>query len=142
MRAAAHDRRLPILLAGFVVFLSVAAWNAYRLATPPTRLPADEQAADLREEAAVLIREIEAYRTAMGRLPEAQLIGDRLGGGFVYRVLDPVAGLYEVTRSAGDVSVTYDGSMTLGLWVLVGGAAERASPDPSPPGGGAPEDSP
>ena len=34
-RAAAHDRRLPILLAGFVVFLSVAAWNAYRLATPP-----------------------------------------------------------------------------------------------------------
>ena len=97
----------------------VAAWNGYRLRTPATLSPV-EQAADLRAEAAVLVREIEAYRDLQGRLPEPAAIAYLMDQGLSYRVVDPVVGRYEVTRTAGGVSVTYDGSLPVVLWVLLG----------------------
>ena len=121
VRVEPRDRRLPILLAAGVVFLIVTAWSAYRLTTPPGPLSQVEQAADLREEAAVLVQEVEAYRAAFGRLPDPQHFAGLLDEDFTYQITDPVAGLYLVTRSGGDVTVRYDGSMPIGLWVLVGG---------------------
>ena len=123
-RSEARDLRLPVLLVGVAAFVAAASWSAYRLIGPGNPLPQAEQAADLRQEAAVLIQEIEAYREIHKRLPDPELYADWLDPGLVYEIVDPVAGLYRVTRSAGDVSVTYDGSLALGIWVLMGRASE------------------
>lgn len=91
---------------------------------PPAVLTLVEQASDLRREAAILIEQIEAYRDERGVLPAPAMLAPFLEGGYEYRVLDRVTGHFEVRRSAGGVEVVYDGSLPLGLWVLIGGSTE------------------
>ena len=123
-RAPAGQRRLWVMVGTGTALVLAVAWGAYNATVSVLPLSPVEQAADLRQEAAVLIAEVEAFRTLNRRLPDPKEFADRLDGGLGYEVLDPIAGLYQVTRSAGGVTVTYDGKLPLGLWILVGGTSE------------------
>ncbi|MDP2956267.1 MAG: hypothetical protein Q8N53_07590 [Longimicrobiales bacterium] len=128
--AMAPDRSLPLpgrnafLILGGVVVAGLVAFLAPRLAPEsPAALPATEQASDLRAEAALLVEQIEAYRQERGTLPLPAMLAPFLDEGYTYRILDPTMGRYEVRRAAGGVEVTYDGSLPLGLWLVLGGSS-------------------
>lgn len=130
-RDAAYDpgrpRPLPgrnvILVAAGVVVALAAAFTAPRLMPgSTTRLSTTEQASDLRAEAALLIEQIEAYRQERGTLPLPSMLAPFLDEGYSYRILDAAQGRYEVRRAAGGVEVVYDGSLPLGLWLVIGGS--------------------
>jgi len=117
-----------MILAGVVVAVVVAfVWPRVVPGTP-SQLSHTEQASDLRAEAAVLIEQIEAYREEYGRLPSPDVLVPFLDEGYHYRILDPTVGQYEVRRTSGGMEVTYDGTLSLGLWLVVGGATSGEGP--------------
>ncbi len=107
---------------GAVLALLVAIWVP-RLAPggEAASLPLSEQGEDLRIEAALLVEEVEAYRADRGELPPPDYFAAYLDSGYDYQVVDAVRGKYIVRRYSGGVSVTYDGTMSLSLWLLLGG---------------------
>lgn len=110
-----------MIVAGLMV-AALIAWTYPRfLPGTPTLLSPTEQASDLRAEAAVLIEQIEAYREEFGTLPAPDVLTPFLDEGYHYRVLDPTVGQYEVRRTSNGMEVTYDGTLSLGLWLVVGG---------------------
>lgn len=116
------------LLAGLAMALSVAVATPRLAPTEPRSLPPREQASDLRAEVAILVGHIEAYRAERGELPPPSMLGPFLDEGYEYRILDREAGRFEVRRSAGGVTVAYDGELPLGLWLTIGGATEDDEP--------------
>jgi hypothetical protein len=114
-------RNVLLIAAGALVAIGVAVAAPRVLPGSPPSLPATEQAADLRAEAALLIEQIEAYRQEHGTLPAPGMLSPFLEEGYSYRVVDQAMGRYEVRRAAGGVEVTYDGSLPLGLWLVIGG---------------------
>jgi len=121
-RARPLPGRNALLVAGGVlVALAVAVGAPKVLPGSPASLPVSEQASDLRAEAALLIEQIEAYRQERGTLPPPAMLSPFLQEGYSYRIVDQATGRYEVRRAAGGVEVTYDGSLPLGLWLVIGG---------------------
>ena len=114
-------RNALLVTLGVVVALAVAVAAPRVLPGSPASLPVTEQASDLRAEAALLIEQIEAYREEKGTLPAPALLSPFLEEGYSYRIVDEATGRYEVRRAAGGVEVTYDGSLPLGLWLVLGG---------------------
>ena len=106
--------RRGILVAALVVLVLVAAWDVYMLTRPPTGLPPEIVAEDLRWSAGLAAQEIEAFRAEQGRLPDPSEIADILDEGLTYRVEDDH---YIVTASDGDLAVSYDGSVPLDRWL-------------------------
>lgn len=122
-----RGRKFFLVLTGVLVAAGVA-FGVGAVAQPePETLPSASQAADLRVEASALIEQIEAYRTERGALPDASLLSPYLEEGYEYEVLNEEEGRYLVRRTAGGVTVTYDGSVPLGLWVVVGGSSSGGS---------------
>jgi len=117
-----------MILAGLVVAVVVAFVSPQIIPGTPIQLSPTEQASDLRAEAAVLIEQIEAYREEYGRLPSPDVLVPFLDEGYHYRILDPTVGQYEVRRTSGGTEVTYDGTLSLGLWLVVGGATAAEGP--------------
>lgn len=111
------------MAAGILITVGVAVGVQNVGESDPAALPRSTQAADLRQEASALIDQIEAYRTERGQLPDPSLLTPYLDEGYEYHVIDEGAGRYMVRRTAGDVTVTYDGSLPLGLWLVIGGSA-------------------
>jgi hypothetical protein len=114
-------RNALLLAGGVVVALAVAVAAPRMLPGSPASLPVTEQASDLRAEAALLIEQIETYRQERGTLPPPSMLSPFLEEGYSYRIVDEALGRYEVRRAAGGVEVTYDGSLPLGLWLVIGG---------------------
>jgi hypothetical protein len=112
---------------GVVVALVVAVLEPRLLPGSPPSLPTTDQASDLRAEAALLVEQIEAYRQEKGSLPPPSMLSPFLEEGYRYRVVDEALGRYEVRRAAGGVEVTYDGTLPLGLWLVIGGASAGGS---------------
>ncbi len=121
-------RNALLVAAGVVVAVGVAFAAPRVMPGSPASLPATEQASDLRAEAALLIEQIEAYRQERGTLPQPSMLSPFLEEGYSYRIVDEVMGRYEVRRAAGGVEVTYDGSLPLGLWLVIGGSSVGGSP--------------
>lgn len=123
-----RGRKLLWVAAGMVVAASVAV-GVREVARPePAGLSMASQAADLRREASALIEQIEAYRAERGQLPDPSLLAPFLDEGYEYEIVDGAAGEYLVRRTAGGVTVTYDGSVPLGMWLLIGGGTTGSSP--------------
>jgi len=121
-------RNVLLIAAGVVVAVGVAFAAPRLLPGSPASLPVPEQASDLRAEAALLIQQIEAYRQESGKLPPASMLSPFLEEGYSYRIVDEASGRYEVRRAAEGVEVTYDGSLPLGLWLVIGGSSAGGSP--------------
>lgn len=116
--------RKPLLVLAGVVMTAVVAFGVRGVAVgPPTALTPTDQAADLRLEASALIEQIEAYRTERGELPDPSLLSPFLDEGYEYHVINAQAQRYIVRRTAGGVTVSYDGSLPLGLWLVIGGGS-------------------
>lgn len=113
-----------LVVTGLIVTVAVAMMAPRLVDGPPASLTTVEQAADLRAEAGMLIEQIEAYRRERGVLPAPAMLAPFLDEGYQYVIVDRAAGSYEVRRSAGGVEVVYDGSLPLGLWLVIGGSAE------------------
>ena len=126
--APTKGRKIFLVAAGMVITVSVAFGVQRMTASEPATLPQASQAADLRREASALVDQIEAYRTERGTLPHPSLLSPYLSEGYEYHVVDEKAGRYVVQRTAGGVTVTYDGTLPLGLWVLLGGSSGGGSP--------------
>ncbi|NJD18164.1 MAG: hypothetical protein FIA95_02630 [Gemmatimonadetes bacterium] len=123
-RARPLPGRTALLVAGGVLVALAVAFGAPRLMPgSAASLPVTEQASDLRAEAALLVEQIEAYRKELGTLPSPSKLSPFLEEGYSYRVVDEALGRYEVRRAAGGVEVTYDGSLPLGLWLVIGGSS-------------------
>ena len=123
---ASPPRPLPgqkviITLGCVTVALLAALWAPRLLPNEPAKLSAVEQAKDLRAEAGVLIQEIEAYKAEHGTLPQPTMLAPFLGHGYEYQIVNQSTGQYLVRRSAGGIEVTYDGSLPLRLWLVIGG---------------------
>ena len=114
-------QRTVILGVGLILAVVVAFVSPLLMPGSPSTLSAAEQASDLRAEAALLVEQIEAYRAEYGGLPDPEVLAPYLDEGYDYRILDPTVGQFEVRRSAGGIEVTYDGTLSLGLWLVVGG---------------------
>lgn len=114
--------RGPVLgLLGVLVAVSIAVVTVQVSEPAPATLTATDQASDLRLEAALLIEQIEAYKEEQGMLPDAFMLAPYLAEGYEYQVIDRARGVYIVRREAAGVTVTYDGSLPVNLWVLLGG---------------------
>ena len=120
-------QKTVMVLLGVMVAVAVAFISPRLVPGAPVLLSPTEQASDLRAEAALLIEQIEAYREEYGRLPAPEMLDPYLDEGYQYRILDPTVGQYEVRRSSGGVEVTYDGTLSLGLWLVAGGATTEGS---------------
>jgi hypothetical protein len=120
-------RNALLVAAGVVVAIGVAFAAPRILPGSPASLPVTDQASDLRAEAALLIEQIEAYRQERGTLPPPSMLSPFLQEGYSYRIVDESMGRYEVRRAAGGVEVTYDGSLPLGLWLVIGGNSAGGS---------------
>jgi hypothetical protein len=116
-------RNVLLIALGVVVAVGVAFVAPRLVPGSPAALPFNDQASDLRAEAAILIEQIEAYRQENGVLPAASMLAPFLDEGYSYRIVDEATGRYEVKRAAGGVEVVYDGSLPLGLWLAIGGGA-------------------
>lgn len=116
------------MTAGILLTVGVAFGVREMTRPKPASLPVANQVADLRLEAAALIEQIEAYRTERGELPPPSMLSPYLDEGYEYHVVDENAGRYVVRRTAGGVTVTYDGSLPLGLWMVIGGSSSGSSP--------------
>lgn len=117
-------RDFYLVLLGVVVAVAVAL-GIPRLAGPePAALAPRDQGSDLREEVAVLVEQIEAYRRENGALPDPEVLRPYLEGGYQYWVTGTRGDEFVVRRTAGGVTVTYDGSLPLGLWLVLGGNSE------------------
>jgi hypothetical protein len=121
-------RNALLVAAGVVLAVGVALAAPRLMPGSPASLPLTEQASDLRAEAALLIEQIEAYRQERGTLPQPSMLSPFLEEGYRYRIVDEAMGRYEVSRTAGGVEVTYDGSLPLGLWLVIGGSSAGGSP--------------
>lgn len=121
-------RKVLLGTTGVVVTLVVALGVQAATGPDPAGSSPATLAADLRLEAAALVEQIEAYRTERGELPEPSFLSPFLDEGYEYEVVNEEEGRYLVRRSAGGVTVTYDGSLPLGLWTLVGGSSTESSP--------------
>jgi len=111
-------------LLGVAVAVIVALASPRFMAPEPVTLSSVEQGADLRMEVSVLVEEIEAYKRETGRLPSPAMLAPYLEQGYEYRITDPRTQQYVVRRTAGGVTVSYDGSLSLGLWLVLGGVSE------------------
>ena len=121
-------RNVLLVLLGVVVAVGVA-FVAPRLAPgSPASLPVTDQASDLRAEASLLVEQIEAFRQERGTLPAPSMLSPFLDEGYSYRIVDEALGRYEVRRAVDGVEVTYDGSLPLGLWLVIGGTSAGGSP--------------
>ena len=109
-----------LVLVGIAVSVVVGFWTPQIIPTGPELLSQSEQASDLRAEAAFLIEQIEAVKAETGTLPSPELLAPFLDEGYEYQVVNASSGRYVVRRSAGGVTVTYDGALPLGLWLLLG----------------------
>lgn len=118
-RTRSHQPTLLVFL-GIAVTGLVALWTPKLMPAPAPSLSLSEQAADLRAEAVLLIEQIEAVKAETGALPPRELLAPFLEDGYEYHVLNQAAGDYLVRRTGGGVTVTYDGTLTLGLWLLLG----------------------
>lgn len=116
-------KKALLIAAGVVVALGAALAAPRLMPGANAGLPGTEQASDLRSEAALLIEQIEAYRQEKGSLPPASMLAPFLDEGYSYRIVDESLGRYEVRRAAGGVEVTYDGTLPLGLWLVIGGSS-------------------
>ena len=93
-----------------------------QLAEPaPASLSVTYQAADLRLEAALLIEQINAYWEERGTLPAPLALNPYLEEGYEYEIVDRSQGRFIVRRAAAGVTVTYDSSLPLNIWILLGG---------------------
>lgn len=100
------------------VLAVVLGWNAW-LATRPPELPPDEDIAlALRENAAVLVQEVVAFRDDQGRLPTPDAMAHLTDDEVTYTPTDTG---FEVHATDGVVEVRYDGSLPLERWVAAGG---------------------
>lgn len=120
-------QKTVMILVGLGIAVVVAFVSPRLFPGSPLLLSPAEQASDLRAEAVLLIEQIEAYRQEYGRLPAPEMLAPFLDEGYEYRILDPTVGQYEVRRSSGGVEVTYDGTLSVGLWLVVGGATSEGS---------------
>jgi len=120
-------QKTVMILVGLGIAVAVAFVSPRLFPGSPLLLSSPEQASDLRAEAGLLIEQIEAYRQEYGRLPAPEVLAPFLDEGYEYRILDPTVGQYEVRRSSGGIEVTYDGTLSLGLWLVVGGASSEGS---------------
>ncbi len=109
-----------LVLLGIVVSVVVALRTPKMLGPGPVTLSASEQASDLRAEAALLIEQIEAVKAETGALPSPDVLTPFLDEGYEYDIVNASTGRYVVRRTAGGVTVTYDGTLSLGLWLLLG----------------------
>jgi len=116
-------RNILLISLGVVVAVGIAIVTPRLAPGSAASLPFNDQASDLRAEAALLIEQIEAYRQESGTLPPASMLAPFLDEGYSYRIVDEVTGRYEVRRAASGVEVIYDGSLPLGLWLAIGGGA-------------------
>lgn len=118
-----------LVVFGVILSVLVALWVP-RLMPSPARslLSVSEQAEDLRFEAGLLVEEIDAFRSERGALPTPEQLGPYLGEGFEYEVLDERTSQYLVRRRSGNLVVTYDGTMSLQLWLLLGGSSSGGLP--------------
>ena len=91
-------------------------------------MPLSDQSEDLRFEAGLLVEEIEAYRAERGELPDPNYFAPYLNEGYDYEIIDRSAGRYVVRRRSGNVVVTYDGTLSLQLWLLLGGSSSGGAP--------------
>lgn len=121
--APTKGRKMLLVAVGVLVTVGIALGVQEITRAEPAALPPATQAADLRQEASALIDQIEAYRTERGALPDPSLLSPYLSEGYEYHVVDEEEGRYVVRRTAGGVTVTYDGTLPLGLWVLIGGSS-------------------
>jgi len=100
----------------------MAATMTMQLAEPaPALLSVTDQASDLRLEAAILIEQIDAYWEERGVLPEPFALTPYLEEGYQYEIVNRNHGLFIVRRASAGVTVTYDGSLPLALWIVLGG---------------------
>lgn len=127
-RAGPLGRDFYLVILGVLVTVAVAMLLPQLTAPAPAALPPRDQGSDLREEVAVLVEQIEAYKVEHRALPDPEVLRPYLEGGYEYLVIDPVQRKYAVRRSAGGVTVTYDGSLPLGLWLVLGGNSEGGAP--------------
>jgi len=114
-------QRVIIALACLTVAVLAALWAPRLVPREPAHLSSVEQAQDLRAEAGMLIREIENYKKEHGTLPQPAALAPFLGEGYEYQIINESTGKYVVRHSADGIEVTYDGSLPLRLWLVVGG---------------------
>ena len=128
VKKSPNPKRVQRILLGVLM----GAWAAFltmRLAEPQSAsLPINTQAADLRIEAALLIEQINAYWEERGTLPDPIALSPYLDEGYEYQIVDPTQGRFVVRRASGGVTVTFDGSIPLNLWILLGGQATGGGP--------------
>jgi len=112
-------RRLLIL--GVILALSVVA-AALSVLLPSRAQPVADVEADLRWAVANVVREVEAYRTRTGALPEPERLRILLGEHLTY---EPLGDVYLVTGERDEVRVLYDGTTTLDAWLAGRGGDAR-----------------
>ena len=115
-------------LVGVLVTATIGAVTVQLSDPPPASLSPTDQASDLRMEASLLVEQIEAYMEEEGTLPDPSALVPFLEEGYEYQVIDRSRGLFLVRRTSGGVTVTYDGSLPLNLWVLLGGGTSGGAP--------------
>jgi len=106
---------------GALIGASAALLTGHLAKPAPASLSVMNQAADLRIEAALLVRQIHAYWEERGKLPDPLVLTPYLEEGYEYQIVDQSQGRFVVRRAAAGVTVTFDGSLPLSLWVLLGG---------------------
>jgi len=107
----ASARRLWVL--GAILALSVAAAALSTLLQPRAQ-PEAEVDADLRWAVANVVREVEAFRTRTGALPNPERLRILLGEHLTY---EPAGDAYVVTGKRDAVRVLYDGTVPLEEWL-------------------------
>jgi hypothetical protein len=118
---AASSGQLRRIFLGFIITVSVAVFTLQLGEPELASLSVKNQSTDLRLEAALLIEQINAYWEERGTLPDPNALSPFLDEGYEYQIVDPTQGRFIVQRAAGGVTVTYDGSIPLNLWILLGG---------------------
>ena len=120
---AAAQRQRPRsrkpLVAGLIMALAlVVAWDVSRWNQPPAPLPPEEQTTSLRWVIAGVVEEVQAFRTAEGNLPSAADLEGLLDEAISYQV---VGDGFRVVGTAGEIELTFDGSVPLEEWVANAG---------------------
>ena len=104
--------------AGVRLLALVVAWDVSRWTQPPVPLTPEEQSIDLTWIVAGVVEEVEAFRTAEGRLPSTADLEDLLDETVSYQVEGDG---FRVVGTAGEAELTFDGSLPLGEWIVRNG---------------------